>query len=175
VTHTLAACAFCRIVAKADPAEQVWQDERAIVIVPLNPVVPGHVIAIPRRHADDFTEDWLTTSDAMHAAFQYARAMGGPFNLITSRGREATQSVFHLHVHLVPRAAGDGLALPWTSAAAELRGAQRQREADVKALRDEAARNVSRDDVFYKLALGYAADHLALVPLAASPEETQTG
>ena len=58
-------------------------------------------------------------------------------------------------------------------ASAELRGAQRQREADVKALRDEAARNVSRDDVFYKLALQYAADHLVLAPLAASPEETQ--
>ena len=39
----------------------------------------------------------------------------GPVNLITSRGREATQSVFHLHLHLVPRAANDGLALPWYS------------------------------------------------------------
>ena len=70
---------------------------------------------------------------------------------------------------LVSEAARTTVAL----AAAELRGAQRQREADVKALRDEAARNVSRDDVFYKLALQYAADHLVLAPLAASPEETQ--
>lgn len=109
-------CVFCRIVAGEEPAVIVWRDFGAMVIVPLGPVTPGHVIALPERHAEDFTTDWLATSDAMHAAFQYARSAGlGPCNLITSRGREATQSVFHLHVHVVPRAENDGLALPWYS------------------------------------------------------------
>ncbi|MYX67350.1 histidine triad (HIT) family protein [Streptomyces sp. KhCrAH-43] len=50
----------------------------------------------------------------MHRAAELMQD-SGPMNLITSKGREATQSVFHLHLHLVPRAAGDGLALPWYS------------------------------------------------------------
>jgi histidine triad (HIT) family protein len=86
-----------------------------MVIVPLHPVVEGHVLAIPERHAADFTEDWLATSGAMHAAFQYGRILGGDCNLITSKGWAATQSVYHLHVHVVPRRENDGLALPWYS------------------------------------------------------------
>lgn len=106
-------CVFCRIVAGEEPATVLWRSNGALVIVPLNPVTPGHVIAVPHRHAADFAEDWLATSDAMHAAFQYARTVGGAANLITSKGRAATQSVFHLHIHFVPRREDDGLALPW--------------------------------------------------------------
>jgi histidine triad (HIT) family protein len=106
-------CVFCRIVDGDEPAEQVYRDDWAIGIVPRNPVVPGHQIAIPQIHADDFTTSWLATSNAMRAAFQMARILDQPCNLITSKGHEATQSVFHLHVHLIPRVAGDGLALPW--------------------------------------------------------------
>lgn len=109
-----AECTFCRIADGLDPAVQVYQDDRAIGIVPLNPVVSGHLLAIPRGHAADFAESWLLTSDAMHAAFQMARVHTGQYNLITSKGADATQSVFHLHVHLVPRAVGDGLQLPWS-------------------------------------------------------------
>lgn len=112
-------CVFCRIVAGEEPAGILWwgglYGHQALVIVPLNPVVEGHVIALPKRHADDFTGDWQATSDAMYAAFQYARQVGGDMNLITSKGVAATQSVFHLHVHLVPRKENDGLALPWYS------------------------------------------------------------
>jgi histidine triad (HIT) family protein len=110
-------CVFCDIVAGRAPAEQVYQDERAIGIVPLNPVVAGHLLAIPRMHATDFDADWRATADATHAAFQMARLYlhGQPYNVITSKGRAATQSVFHLHLHLVPRAEKDRLALPWYS------------------------------------------------------------
>lgn len=108
-------CVFCRIVAGEVPATVLWRDFGAMVIVPLNPVTEGHVIALPEKHAADFADDWLATSDAMHAAFQYAQKISGDMNLITSKGRAATQSVFHLHVHLVPRKDNDGLALPWYS------------------------------------------------------------
>lgn len=108
-------CVFCRIVSGDEPAEILWGNHhahKALVIVPLNPVVEGHVIALPKRHAVDFTDNWRATADAMYAAFHYAWARGD-MNLITSKGAAATQSVFHLHVHIVPRRAGDGLALPW--------------------------------------------------------------
>jgi histidine triad (HIT) family protein len=111
-------CVFCRIVSGDEPAQILWGGHyahRALVIVPLGPVVEGHVIALPKVHADDFTGNWQATADAMHAAFQHARSVGGDMNLITSKGLAATQSVFHLHVHLVPRKANDGLALPWHS------------------------------------------------------------
>ena len=109
-------CVFCRIVSGDEPAEILWGNHHAhnaLVIVPLNPVVEGHVIALPKRHAVDFTDSWRDTDDAMYAAFHYARELGGDMNLITSKGAAATQSVFHLHVHIVPRRVGDGLALPW--------------------------------------------------------------
>jgi len=109
-------CAFCLIVSGQAPAQILWgghHSHRALVIVPLAPVVEGHVIALPKQHAADFTESWLATNDAMHAAFQYARLLGGDCNLITSKGPAATQTVGHLHLHLIPRAERDGLALPW--------------------------------------------------------------
>jgi histidine triad (HIT) family protein len=109
-------CIFCEIVAERSPAEYVarWRD--AIAIVPLGPVVAGHVIVIPRVHVDDFATEPLVTAVAMARAAELARDLGGtPANLITSAGKAATQSVFHLHVHLVPRAENDGLALPWYS------------------------------------------------------------
>lgn len=111
-------CVFCEIVAGHEPANIVWGEypaATALIIVPRHPVVPGHVIALPKRHVADFTEAWGATSDTMRAAFQYAGRIGGSCNLITSKGAEATQSVFHLHVHIVPRRKDDGLALPWTS------------------------------------------------------------
>jgi histidine triad (HIT) family protein len=97
-----------------EPAEVLYDAHRVLVIVPLNPVTSGHVIVLPKKHVIDFTTDWLATIDATHAAFQYARRVGGDVNLITSKGEAATQSVFHLHIHLVPRRENDGLALPWS-------------------------------------------------------------
>src|SRR6185369_2606064 len=80
--------------------------------VPLNPVVDGHILFIPTLHVADFTEDPAVSSSVMFRAAQWAE-FGGDCNLITSKGKDATQSVFHAHLHLVPRRAGDGLSLPW--------------------------------------------------------------
>jgi len=84
-------------------------------IEPLNPVVAGHRIVISRAHVKDFSEDSAVTMLVMGYAARKAEELGGDFNLITSKGKNATQSVFHLHVHLVPRKEGDGLMLPWTN------------------------------------------------------------
>lgn len=88
--------------------------EAQAIIVPLNPVVPGHVIAIPTIHVVDAGEKPLYTGDVMADISRWAESTGEPYNLITSSGVEATQSVRHLHIHYVPRHSGDGLALSWT-------------------------------------------------------------
>jgi len=108
-------CPFCEIVAGRAPATyvRVWPD--AIAIVPLGPVVDGHVLVISTEHATDFADDPVVSATATYRAAELAAEIDQPMNLITSRGREATQSVFHLHLHLVPRAENDGLALPWYS------------------------------------------------------------
>jgi histidine triad (HIT) family protein len=105
---------FCEIVAGRAPATFVPCAVRGVVaFVPLDPVVPGHVLFVPRRHVANAAEDPAVTGWTFNAAAEYGAACGVPFNLITSVGREATQSVFHLHVHYVPRATDDALLLPW--------------------------------------------------------------
>lgn len=100
-------CVFCRMF---DGKPDVFMD-----IEPLNPVVKGHRIVIPREHCIDFTDMPYTTARTVEYAAIRAKEIGGAFNLITSKGKAATQSVFHLHVHLVPRKEGDDLLLPWSN------------------------------------------------------------
>lgn len=86
-----------------------------MVFEPLNPVTKGHLLVVNRRHTDDFTSDSVVFAETSKVASEVANKIGGEYNLITSKGKNATQSVFHCHIHLVPRRAGDGLALPWTN------------------------------------------------------------
>ncbi len=104
-------CVFCAIVAGKAPAAIVAQWPDALAIVPHRPVVPGHVLVLPRTHVRDFADDPEVTAATMRRAADFGRR---PANLITSAGSEATQTVFHLHVHIVPRSENDGLPLPWT-------------------------------------------------------------
>jgi histidine triad (HIT) family protein len=113
-------CVFCRVVVGDAPAE-VWADGiSSLAIVPLNPVVDGHFLVIPKTHVKDAYADPRVTATAMHDAALWARIRADrdsrfvSVNIITSVGRPATQSVFHLHIHVVPRVENDGLALPWT-------------------------------------------------------------
>lgn len=106
-------CVFCEIVADRANVKVIRQYDHSLIIVPLNPVTAGHVIVIPHEHVVDAADDPDITETVFHAAALYAKQIGGAFNLITSAGVEATQTVMHLHVHVVPRREGDGLALPW--------------------------------------------------------------
>ena len=105
-------CVFCDIIVGKEPAEIVKRWNDAIAFVPLNPVVDGHVIVIPTTHVRDFTVNPVVSAKTMKAAAELAVA---PSNIITSAGVEATQSVFHLNIHIVPRKENDKLALPWDS------------------------------------------------------------
>lgn len=107
-------CPFC-IVAHEDPHGQVLaRMHDCVVIEPLNPVVDGHRLVIPERHVTDAAHVLSVTETAMRVAGLVAR-QAGDCNIITSCGEAATQTVFHLHVHVVPRRENDGLHLPWTT------------------------------------------------------------
>lgn len=112
-------CIFCKITRFEEPAQIVRRGTHSLTIVPLNPVVEGHVITIPYQHVSGFDVDPHVSANTMGDAATYAqthRVEGlADYNIIVNNGPHATQSVFHLHVHLVPRKSGDGLALPWYS------------------------------------------------------------
>lgn len=110
-TPPLYACPFCEIVAGRAPAEIFHEWDDALAIVPLNPVTEGHLLVIPKVHVSDVGHDPEVSAATMRRAAQLAASQW--CNIITSRGKAATQSVFHLHLHLVPRSAGDALSLPW--------------------------------------------------------------
>lgn len=106
-------CVFCVKVEMLDEVfftsvTQVFRFE------PLNPVVPGHMLFVPRVHCEDAAANPRETGYVMQAASLYAREQEYDFNLITSAGKNATQSIEHLHIHYVPRRENDGLHLPWT-------------------------------------------------------------
>ena len=105
-------CPFCTRIAAH---EYDAGDQYAVTFEPLNPVAPGHRLFASRAHLADALVRPVITGRVMEYAARWA--FGNelrPCNLITSVGAEATQSVPHLHIHLVPRFKGDGLALPWT-------------------------------------------------------------
>jgi histidine triad (HIT) family protein len=107
-------CPFCKRIAAG---EYDTKCQGIVSFEPLNPVTPGHLLVVPMQHVTDAAEAPWTTGQTFFEAARLARASGQSFNLITSAGRLATQTVPHLHVHLIPRREGDGLALPWTGQA----------------------------------------------------------
>ena len=119
-------CLFCKIVAGEIPATIVAEDERTIAFMDINPATRGHVLVVPRAHARDVheiaTEDLqavAATAQAVAAlAVQRLGAVG--VNLLNSNGAAAWQSVFHFHMHVIPRYKGDPLRLPWVPASGDM-------------------------------------------------------
>jgi histidine triad (HIT) family protein len=111
---TVTDCVFCDIVAGTAPAAilQEWDD--AIAFTPLNPVNSGHTLIIPRVHVPDAMNNAWATCQTMYRAIQYAQQRWHmSANFITSVGKPATQSIFHLHIHVIPRELEDKLMVPW--------------------------------------------------------------
>ncbi len=112
-------CIFCKIVAGELPAEVVASDERTMSFMDINPATPGHALVIPRAHSTDLydvpEEDLLAcTSAARRLALRMRDSLDpGGINLLNACGRPAWQSVFHFHIHVIPRYPGDPLELPW--------------------------------------------------------------
>lgn len=111
-------CIFCKIVAGELPAEVVQEDEHTIAFLDINPWTRGHALVIPRNHARDLleiTDDDLarTTAAAKRLAERMHDKLGADgVNLLNARGPAAWQTVFHFHMHVIPRYEGDPLKLP---------------------------------------------------------------
>jgi histidine triad (HIT) family protein len=112
-------CVFCRIVAKEIPATVVHEDEHTLAFMDIGQVNPGHVLVALKRHADNiYALDDGQAGAVFRAAARVARAIRGAFepqglSVYQANGVAAGQTVFHLHIHLVPRYEGDGMALTW--------------------------------------------------------------
>jgi histidine triad (HIT) family protein len=113
-------CLFCKIVAGEIPSQRVDEDERTVAFMDINPATRGHALVVPRRHAANLLEiDADDLAATVAAAQRLARTVVERFdadgvNLINSCGAAAWQTVFHFHIHVIPRYAGDPMRLPWT-------------------------------------------------------------
>lgn len=107
------ACPFCEIVAGRGPADIVREWNNVISIVPLGPQVEGHALIIPHRHFSRPEHYPGLSEQALGCAIEYAAFRGEDYNLIINVGANAGQTVPHLHFHYLPRAAGDGVRMPW--------------------------------------------------------------
>lgn len=109
--NNIEACVFCKKLADNDIEAFA---EGVAMFSPLNPVTPGHKLFVHTKHTKHAGRNPDITAEVFKQAALYAKAQLLPFNLITSAGELATQTVFHLHVHYVPRTKADGLLLPWS-------------------------------------------------------------
>ena len=113
-------CDFCDIAQGKEPSvEVVCEGKSWIAFFPLNPATPGHTLVIPRTHVVDLWEVEPPLSvDLMAAVIHVGRAINlsltpEGMNLITSAGKTAEQTIFHLHLHIVPRWHRDGFGRIW--------------------------------------------------------------
>ncbi|MBN2084182.1 MAG: HIT family protein [Anaerolineales bacterium] len=114
------ACIFCKIIKGESPASLVFEDDNCLAFMDIQPVNPGHVLVIPRRHAvslaDMNAEECARLFSAAHALAAAVRASGlrcEGVNLLLADGEAAGQEVFHVHVHVFPRFAGDGFGFTY--------------------------------------------------------------
>jgi len=119
------ACIFCKILAGELPAQIVDEDEHTIAFMDIAPATRGHALVIPRAHARDLLEIGpedlsATTLAAQRLAGRARERLGADgINLLNSCGAAAWQTVFHFHIHVIPRYEDDPLRLPWTPAAGD--------------------------------------------------------
>ncbi|HEX7217644.1 MAG TPA: HIT family protein [Burkholderiales bacterium] len=112
-------CVFCRIVARQIPATVVHEDEHTLAFMDLGQVNPGHVLVAVKAHAENlYALDDAQAGAVLRAAARVARAIREAFkpqglSVYQANGKAAGQTVFHYHLHLVPRHEGDGMALTW--------------------------------------------------------------
>jgi len=112
-------CPFCAISEGIAPSREVWRSDKVLAFLPDVPAVEGHTLVIPRRHVRDIWDMDATTARLLleatvMVAAAVAKAIGTRhMNIIQSSGEAAGQTVFHLHVHIVPRLPGDRMPELW--------------------------------------------------------------
>ncbi|HSH43203.1 MAG TPA: HIT family protein [Arenicellales bacterium] len=112
-------CIFCKIVAGEVPSFKVYEDEHTLAFMDINPANRGHALAIPKTHSPNLYE---TPDESLAVTIATARKVARAvqktvnpdgMNLVQANGPGAAQSVFHLHLHLIPRFMDDNLMLNW--------------------------------------------------------------
>ena len=147
---TLAApdCIFCAICAGEEQARTVYEDDVVVVFMALNAINPGHVLVVPRKHAvglEDLdgaagTRVWSVAQDMARALRRSSLNCQG-INLMVCDGTAAFQSVFHFHLHIIPRHSGDAWVMDGTEVPTRERSLL---EADAQAIRDCLAKTSPR-------------------------------
>jgi histidine triad (HIT) family protein len=113
-------CIFCMVLRGEIPSETIYEDEHTVAVMDINPWTRGHAVVFPRKHAKDLFE--IEDEELQHVAVAVKRVAAkmrdtlgcDGLNLIQSNGSAAWQTIFHLHVHVIPRYDGDGVLRPWT-------------------------------------------------------------
>ena len=112
-------CVFCKIVAGQIPATRVYEDEHTLAFMDIGQVNPGHVLVAVKKHADNlYALDDAQAAAVARTSARLSRAIRDAFrpeglSVYQANGKAAGQTVFHYHIHLQPRHAGDGMELTW--------------------------------------------------------------
>jgi len=112
-------CVFCRIVAGEIPSTRVYEDEHTLAFMDIGQVNPGHVLVAVKPHVENIhgLDDALAAA-VFRSTVRVARALRDAFtpegmSIYQANGPAAGQTVFHLHIHVIPRWAADGMELTW--------------------------------------------------------------
>lgn len=112
-------CIFCKIIRGEIPAIKVYEDDVSLAFMDINPIAPGHCLVIPKHHAQNiFVTPPAASAAAMATVSRVAAAVDKAIapegmNIVQANGPGAKQSVFHIHFHIIPRRADDGLTMNW--------------------------------------------------------------
>lgn len=112
-------CVFCRIVAGQIPSTRVYEDEHTLAFMDIGQVNPGHVLVALKQHVENlYALEEAQAAAVARTGVRVARAIRGAFapaglSVYQANGKPAGQTVFHYHVHLLPRHEGDGMELTW--------------------------------------------------------------
>lgn len=113
-------CIFCKIAAGEIPSATIYEDEEFRVILDLGPATKGHALLIPKKHyanlmeiPEDLAAKAMVTAKKVVTVMKEALGCDG-YNVVQNNGEAAGQTVFHFHMHLIPRYAGDGAGVTWT-------------------------------------------------------------
>ena len=110
-------CVFCAIVAGEAPAIRIYEDDDYLAVLDIRPFTRGHTVVFPKRHTVDLTDtpaqtvaDLATIGQRIARAARKSGLHADGNNVVINDGKAAFQSVFHIHLHVVPRQNGDKLS-----------------------------------------------------------------
>jgi len=133
-------CVFCKIVAGEIPALKVFEDDSTLAFVDIGPLAEGHLLVIPKQHfealhemsADEVAAITRNLPRLGRTVMEAVSAQG--YNVLQNNGKVAGQAVPHLHFHIIPRTASDGLGYRWNASKYEAGRAEEIQQQHINAL-----------------------------------------